>query len=150
MKIQALTRANAEAITTWRYAGRYSTYDVDETPTPERGYWAVTNETELVGYCCFGAEARVPGIEEEKGTLDVGYGMRPDLIGHGLGAAFVAAIPEFGIREFSPTRLRLLVLSWNDRSRRVAERLGFEEERMVPSAEGDFRVMVRTPRVSKE
>lgn len=138
MEIQALTKANAEAIATWRYPGRYSTYDVGQTVTPSRGYWAVTHETELVGYCCFGPEARVPEIDEEEGTLDVGYGMRPDLVGQGLGDAFVAEILDFGVREFSPQRLRLLILSWNERSRMVAEALGFEEESMVSSAERDF------------
>jgi hypothetical protein len=29
----------------------------------------------LIGYCCFGAPARVGGAEEEPGTLDVGYGL---------------------------------------------------------------------------
>jgi [ribosomal protein S18]-alanine N-acetyltransferase len=146
MEIQRLTEANAEAIATWRYTGRYSTYDVREILTPSRGYWAVTSETELVGYCCFGPEGRPPGIDEEEGTLDVGYGIRPDLVGRGLGAAFVAAILDFGLAKFTPKRFRLLILGWNERSRRVAETLGFEQERMASSAERDFRVMVRPAR----
>jgi hypothetical protein len=34
---------------------------------------------EVVGFCCFGPEARVKGQREEEGTLDIGGGVRPDL-----------------------------------------------------------------------
>ena len=143
MDIRALTEADAEAIRGWRYPGRYSTYDVGDSISAVRGYWAVAHEAELVGYCCFGPEARVPGVDEEAGTLDVGYGLRPDLVGRGLGRAFVEAILDFAVDQFSPRRLRLLILSWNERSRKVAEALGFEDEGVVPSDEGDFLVMTR-------
>lgn len=63
-----MTKADAEAIAAWRYRGRYSTYDVGEIVTSARG--SVAHETELVGYCCFGPEARVPGIDEEEGTTE--------------------------------------------------------------------------------
>ena len=138
-----MTAARGKAISTWRYPDRYSTYDIHETPSPEAGYWAVLDEGELVGYCCFGAEARVPGIGEEEGTLDVGYGMRPDLVGMGSGRGFVAAILAFAADEFSTDRMRLLILGWNQRSRKVAEALGFRQTGSVPGTEGDFLVMTR-------
>ena len=143
MEIRPLTEAHGDAIATWRYPDRYSTYDVGEGATPADGYWAVVSEGELVGYCCFGLEARVPGIEEEGDTLDVGYGMRPDLLGKGFGRAFVAAIVDFAVDEFSPQRLRLLILTWNQRSRKVAEALGFQKTGIAGSGEGDFLVMMR-------
>jgi ribosomal-protein-alanine N-acetyltransferase len=143
MKIRALTETDAEAVATWRYPGRYQTYDVSEVVTPEHGFWAVEHEATLVGYCCFGHEARVPGVVEEAGILDVGYGMRPDLMGQGLGRDFVGAILDFAVRRFSPSRLRLLILDWNDRSRKVADALGFESDGVLRSTEGDFLVMTR-------
>jgi [ribosomal protein S18]-alanine N-acetyltransferase len=143
VEVRPLTRADAEAIAGWRYPDRYSTYDVKEILTPAGGHWAVFHDGELVGYCSFGAPARVPGVDEEAGTLDVGYGMRPDLVGHGLGREFVSAILAFALRRFAPRRLRLLILTWNERSRKVAEALGFKQERIAPSAEGDFLVLVR-------
>ena len=127
----------------WRYPDEYSTYDVGEIVAPADGCWAVEDEGELVGYCCFGPEARVPGVEEEEGTLDVGYGMRPDLVGKGFGRAFVEAIVDFAEGEFSSQRLRLLILSWNQRSRKVAEALGFQNIGIAESGEGDFLVMTR-------
>jgi [ribosomal protein S18]-alanine N-acetyltransferase len=143
MQVRPLTPADSEAIATWRYAGRDSTYDVTGPVTPEQGIWAVDHRSEVVGYCCFGAEARVPGVEEEAGTLDVGYGLRPDLVGKGLGRGFVMAILEFATAEFSQGRLRVLILSWNDRSRKVAVACGFESAGVVTSEEGDFLVLTR-------
>ena len=146
MKIRTLTETDAEAIATWRYPGRYQTYDVREVVTSEAGFWAVEHQATLVGYCCFGHEARVPGAVEEAGTLDIGYGMRPDLMGQGLGREFVGAILDFAVRRFSPSRLRLLILDWNDRSRKVAVALGFESEGVLRSTGGDFLVMTRGSR----
>jgi len=143
MKIRTLTETDAEAVATWRYPGRYQTYDVSEVVTSEAGFWAVEHEATLVGYCCFGHEARVPGAVEEAGILDIGYGMRPDLTGQGLGREFVGAILDFAVRRFSPSRLRLLILDWNDRSRKVAVALGFRSEGVLRSTEGDFLVMTR-------
>ena len=125
----------------------YSTSgDVGEVVSAEDGYWAVEHDMELIGYCCFGDEARVPGVEEEVGTLDVGYGLRPDLVGRGHGPAFARAILAFGVDRFAPERLRLLILNWNERSRKVAERLGFARDGSVESVEGVFLVMRRSAR----
>jgi RimJ/RimL family protein N-acetyltransferase len=143
MEIRMLTEADSEAIATWRYPGRYATYDADEPVTPERGSWAVEHEGDLVGYCSFGDAARVPGVVEEEGILDVGYGMRPDLMGRGLGREFVGAVLDHAAREFSPQRFRLLILDWNERSRKVVAALGFRKEDVVRSTEGDFVVMTR-------
>jgi RimJ/RimL family protein N-acetyltransferase len=85
-------------------------------------------------------------VFEEEGVLDVGYGMRPDLMGRGLGGTFVGAILDFGVNEFSPKRFRLLILDWNERSRKVASTLGFQREGVVHSTEGAFLVMAREAR----
>jgi [ribosomal protein S18]-alanine N-acetyltransferase len=144
MEVRPLTEAQGRGIATWRYQDQYSTYDIREVVTAADGYWAVVGEDEeLVGFCCFGQEARVPGVDEECGTLDIGYGMRPDCVGKGLGRVFVTAIVDFAIDEFSPQQLRLLILSWNQRSRKVAEALGFQKRGLVRGGEGDFLVMIR-------
>jgi RimJ/RimL family protein N-acetyltransferase len=142
MDVRPLTSDDAVAIATWRYPGRYSTYDVREVVDSDRGFWAVSHGGELVGYCCFGAEARVPGAVEEDGTMDVGYGMRPDLVGHGMGRGFVEAVCDFAV-SFGPQRLRLLILVWNERSLSVARALGFESQGLINSTEGVFVVMTR-------
>lgn len=143
MEVLPLTPAVAEEIASWRYPGRYATYDVNEVRSPESGYWSVHRDGELVGSCCFGEEARVPGAIEEDGTLDVGYGMRPDLMGQGLGRDFIAAILAFALQRFAPTRFRVLILDWNDRSRAAARSAGFVEDGAIESDEGTFVVMTR-------
>jgi RimJ/RimL family protein N-acetyltransferase len=148
LSVRRLTSADAEAIATWRYPGRESTYDELEPVTSERGYWAVTRGSELVGKCCFGVPARVPPVEEEEGTLDVGYGLRPDLVGKGLGPAFVEAILDFARGEFAPSRFRVLILDWNRRSQKVAAALGFREDEVIASSEGDFVVLTRPATIS--
>src|SRR5438093_5818483 len=80
----------AEVIAAWRYEAAY-VYDADATATdsflhPDYRYYRVVNEGgELVGFCNFGADARVAGYEYPDDALDVGVGMRPDLVGHWLG-----------------------------------------------------------------
>jgi [ribosomal protein S18]-alanine N-acetyltransferase len=143
VEIRPLTSDDAQRITTWRYPDRYSTYDVNEVIYAAKGYWSVYDDDELVGYCCFGFEARVPGVEEEAGTIDIGYGMRPDLVGKGLGRSFLGAILEFAESTFSERSHRLLILDWNGRSRALAERMGFEEKAAVVSHEGIFVILRR-------
>jgi ribosomal-protein-alanine N-acetyltransferase len=141
VEVHPLAPAEAREIVTWRYPGRFATYDVGEVVTAERGFWAVRDGGRLVGYCCFGHEARVPGVVEERGVLDVGYGMKPDLMGQGLGRGFIRSILAFASTEFFPRRFRLLILDWNTRSRAAARSVGFEETGGVESTEGTFVVM---------
>jgi [ribosomal protein S18]-alanine N-acetyltransferase len=147
MEVRALTSADAAAIGSWRYPGRYSTYNFDGPPAlASDHHWAVTEAEELIGYCCFGAPARVAGAEEEPGTLDVGYGLAPDRMGRALGHRFVDAILDFALERFDPERLRLYVLDWNERSKKVAAGHGFTVESVLQSHEGPFFVMVRRAR----
>lgn len=146
MRIRALTGAGAATIAAWRYAGKYSTYDVTDPSDLATDHWAVTEGGELVGYCCFGAAARVAAAEPAVGTLDIGYGMKPELMGRGRGLRFVAAILEFALRRHDPQRLRLYVLEWNERSRKVASAHGFVVESELRSGDELFLVMVRSAR----
>jgi RimJ/RimL family protein N-acetyltransferase len=138
LAIAPLTPDQAAAIGGWRYPDRYATYDVTE-PADLDGAFAVTEGGVLVGFCCFGQEARVPGVDAADGVLDVGYGMRPDLMGQGRGAVFVSSIVAFGVDRFRPESLRLSICRWNERSRRAALRQGFA----VTGAAGEFDVLER-------
>ena len=147
MKVRALTSADAAAIAAWRYPGRYATYDCDDAASLERDHWAVIGERgALGGYCAFGAPARVAGAAAEAGTLDIGYGMRPEVMGGGGGRRFVAAILEFAVAREDPERMRLFVLDWNERSRRVAAAHGFVEQGLVEGDDARFLVIVRPAR----
>jgi [ribosomal protein S18]-alanine N-acetyltransferase len=130
--VRQLTAADAEQIATWRYEGQWRTYDSrpeDGLLRAESGYQAVVDPATgaFVGYICTGAEARVPGLTEKAGVIDVGAGMRPDLVGSRIGSEFGAAVlghiaAHAGTGDF---RLRAVVLDWNERSLRLCSRLGF-------------------------
>jgi [ribosomal protein S18]-alanine N-acetyltransferase len=147
VQARELTVEEAERPLDWHYPEPYETYDAAWPLGSDRGFFAVDDDSgELVGYGCVGAEARVPGVEEEAGTVDVGYGMRPDLIGHGRGREFVGAVIAHATEGEPTARLRMSILRWNERSRRVAEAHGFS----VVAQVGEFDVLVREGGASAE
>ena len=128
MRVRDLTPADLDDIAGWRYDDRWAVYDSDGPLDPELGYWAVVEGSRanerLVGFGCLGEDARVPGLPEADGVLDVGVGMRPDLVGQGRGPAFATTVLDFAHAR-GATRLRAVVQDWNTRSLRLVERLGF-------------------------
>jgi ribosomal-protein-alanine N-acetyltransferase len=129
-----MSERDADAITTWWYEGPYAFYDSPPNArqsllNPAYHYYAVTSDGDLMGFCCFGEDARVPGGAYPAGPLDVGLGMRPDLTGRGLGLAFFEAILAFGRERFHPAVFRLTVAAFNKRAIRVYERAGFRRTR---------------------
>ncbi len=135
--LRPITRADAEAISRWRYGEPYSMYDGDPASVPSLLeprflYHAVYDERgELAGYFCFGEDARVRagrriGVYEREPALDVGLGMSPELVGRGLGAEFVLAGLRFAKEKYSPPAFRLTVAAFNRRAARVYEKVGFE------------------------
>ena len=135
--LKPITCADARAISRWRYGEPYSFYDGDPTSVdslmePRFLYHSVFDEhEELVGYFCFGEDARVSdgrllGVYEREPALDIGLGMRPDLAGRGLGEEFVRAGLRFAKETYEPPAFRLTVAAFNHRAIRVYERVGFE------------------------
>jgi RimJ/RimL family protein N-acetyltransferase len=132
-----LTEAEANAMLRWRYAGEYAIYNLANAPTadevaflvdPHNGYFGISNEDgEFVAFCCFGADAQVPGGDYTAPALDIGLGLQPDLTGHGLGTGLLAAILDFAAQRFAPTALRATIASFNLRSQRVFAKDGFHE-----------------------
>lgn len=129
-----MTDAAARDIVVWRYEAEYALYDLtaEALPVllePANGYYAAFDEQgTLVGFCCFGEEARVPGGDYAgPDLLDVGVGLRPDLTGHGFGPRFLSAVLAFACRNSSPRGFRVTVAAFNRRSRRMCERIGFCE-----------------------
>lgn len=132
LEIRPLTSADAADIATWRYGGDWTIYDSRPQDGPlehANGYWAVTGAGggPLVGFCCLGFDARVPGLAAAAGVEDVGVGMRPRFTGGGHGAAFMGAVVDFARAESGTARLRAVVQSWNTRSLRVCRSAGLTE-----------------------
>lgn len=148
-----MTEADARAIMTWRYDGVYGVYNIDgdgddpvellaELLDRRSPYYAVRN-VELdasgapVGFFCYGSSAGVdfgeaePYLYNDDGSLNGGLGMRPDLTGRGLGAAFTQAGAAFGVAQYHPTFIRFYVLPFNERALRAYERAGFRRVGVV-------------------
>jgi RimJ/RimL family protein N-acetyltransferase len=131
-----MTETDARAILAWRYDEPYAIYNADPTAReegiaalldPANAYFAaVSPDDGVVGYCCFGPDARVPGGDyADPDALDVGLGLRPDLTGGGQGLGFVRAMLAFGRAHFAATRFRMTVAAFNVRAQRVYARAGF-------------------------
>jgi RimJ/RimL family protein N-acetyltransferase len=124
--LRPLAAEDGMTVAGWRYPGPWAVYDAVAVPRADEGFWAVVDATgELVGFACFGAAARVPGLPELAGTLDVGLGLRPDLTGRGHGAALGRAVVAHARTIAPDERLRCAVQAWNERSLRVARASGF-------------------------
>ena len=134
MKLRPLGADDRAAIEAWRYPPPYETYDHDE---PIRGeYLAAYEDGELVGYVCFGEPARVEGMRDEPGLIDVGWGLRPDLMGRGIGPRLIAA----ALAAHPGARHRIAVYDWNLRAQRAPEKCGFV---LTGERVGDFVLMER-------
>ena len=83
----------------------------------------------LAGYCCYGIDAQVPGgvyLKNEPEILDIGVGLAPRLTGQGRGTAFVGQILKFGFNTYHPDKFRVSVASFNKRSLKTFQNLGFK------------------------
>jgi [ribosomal protein S18]-alanine N-acetyltransferase len=127
-----MAQADAVAVARWHYPEPFSFYDwaADEDDLAEllnadlRGeaYFAAEDEAgALVGFFSFRQDGR---------TLVVGLGLRPDLTGQRLGAAFLSAGLDYGRDRFAPSEFSLAVATFNERAIKVYERSGFERVRV--------------------
>jgi ribosomal-protein-alanine N-acetyltransferase len=131
-----MTETDARTVLAWQYDGPFAIYNADPATVeegtaalldPANAYFAAVGpDGAVIGYCCFGPDARVPGGNyAEPDALDVGLGLRPNLTGRGRGLAFVRAVLAFGRARFAPARFRLTVAAFNVRAQRVYARAGF-------------------------
>ncbi len=139
----------------WRYPAPYDIYNLEADPldgllAPDLYFHGVWDEGgAFVGYCCFGAEARVTGgdyPDDLPSVVDVGFGLRPGLTGQGLGHRFLGAILRTAEETFSPRHYRATILEFNARSQRTFARHGFEQTgRFTRPRDGRVFVQVTRP-----
>ena len=72
---------------------------------------------DLIGFCTFGSDARVPGGDYCAPALDIGLGN---------GSRYVAAVADLAAAAFQPEQMRVTISEWNKRAQRVWEHTGFE------------------------
>jgi len=135
-QIHPMTKEQALRIITWSYQPPYGVYDLNPEDlngllNPDfRYHYTLDREGELVGYCCYGKDAQVPGGDYASGepqVLDVGVGLHPDLTGQGRGRAFVAAVLNHAWHVYRPEVFRVTIAEFNRRSLQTFRNLGFEE-----------------------
>jgi [ribosomal protein S18]-alanine N-acetyltransferase len=121
LTISEMTEDLHAAMRRWRYPPPYDFYDGDVDPPPplnrERYFAALDADCELVGFYYF---------EQKPPDLDYGLGLRPDLVGQGLGLEFFLAGLAFAHERYRPRRVFLHVAEFNKRALRVYERAGFK------------------------
>lgn len=156
-----ITYDEAREVLTWRYPGLPTLYnpapdeledDIDVLLTPVYNYYAVrSGEGLLVGFCCYGSDAQVPGGDYSlRNAVDVGLGMNPALVGRGLSHPFLAAILDWGRQCFVPDYFRATVAAINVRSLGMFARAGFlvtqrfrPQDRPQDQSSHEFLVMLR-------
>ena len=155
-RFSLITEQEATAVLHWHYddltvmlqpVEQNFEEDLHALLLPEFNYYAVYDEAdELVGFCCYGEDAQVVGGDYTAPALDVGMGLRPDLVGQGRAQAFLQAVLEWGSLRFAPEMFRCTVAAANPRSQRMFARAGFMAvQRFAASTviDLDFIVMVR-------
>jgi len=130
-----ITEDEARTVLCWRYPTMavFLEQDADELEDdvaallrPDYHYYTAHDETgRLVGFCCFGEDAQVPGGDYTLPALDIGLGLHPDLIGRGLSHSFLEKVLALGQRLFEPEFFRATVAAVNAPSLRLFEGSGF-------------------------
>lgn len=149
-RVVPLTREHATDLCTWAYPAPYDCYDMtdadpDELICPELGFHALLDGHRLIGFRSFGEDGRVPGWDYDQAALDTGGGLRPDLVGQGLGRKVISAGLAFGRAQFKPLAFRITVATFNKRALRTVELLGFQQvgEFDATTDRGRYAVLVR-------
>ena len=145
LEIRPFTPEEAVVAASWRYPGVLAMYDAKPEAWPEflvrsesgHGYYAIVDHGELVGFCCFGPEGRVPGQPPgDEDLLDVGGGIRPDLVGRGLGGVGLPQVLAYARQRFSPPGFRTAIASFNRRSIVLCRWIGFRPTATFPGPGG--------------
>jgi GNAT superfamily N-acetyltransferase len=134
--VQPLEETHAREILAWRYEPPYDIYDlhgddgdeiVKSLLIPDYAYHAILGpDKELVAFCCFGEDARVPGGNYSEEALDLGLGVRPDLTGQGQGQIYIQTILDYARRYYAPRIYRVTIAEFNTRAQRAWTKAGFQ------------------------
>jgi ribosomal-protein-alanine N-acetyltransferase len=157
LRVKPLSADQVREFIRWEYAGPYAIYNMspeDEEAEvrffldPENGYWGISDqEGAFLGFCNFGADARVPGGDYAKEAVDIGMGMRPDLTGQGQGALYAAAVFDFAVAQYPDQKQRVTIAEFNERAQQLCRKFGFVQTERFLREKDDrpFVIMVRVP-----
>ena len=142
--------ADAHNISSWHYPDDYSIYDVDADPQLQSAIYDEKNwGTKL--FSVFNGGDQLIGIlsfeyDASKQYVELGLGLKPELVGQGMGQSFAEACVHL-VQVFYPdTTIILHVACFNQRAIKVYERVGFGKtnirERKINGKEYIFQEMI--------
>jgi len=153
VSIRPFREGEATDVAAWAYEPPFEIYNGDPENQQDYlsvdpdgfGYYAVvdTDSGGVIGFCCFGPEARVKGQEQRQGTIDIGGGVHPELLSEGIATDLLPLIMDFARDRFAPEQFRTAVASFNDRSTRLCLSAGFEIVRRFQGPSREFQELVR-------
>ena len=143
--IEPLSDEAAACIAGWHYDPPFDFYDfaaepddlaelLDPARRGDRYFGAFDEAGELIGFFY---------LAKRESEVEIGLGLRPDVTGRGLGAAYLENGLEFARSRFGLDRFRLSVATFNERAIKVYERAGFRRVRTETRhlALGDFEFL---------
>jgi len=113
----------------WKYKGKYSFYDTTadkedlaeflDPKTWDRTFAVLNKENDLIGFYSYTFQDEI---------MWIGFGLKPDLTGQGLGKEFVKSGIEYGIEHFDYQKehIMLAVAEFNKRAIKLYKNLGFK------------------------
>jgi enoyl-CoA hydratase/carnithine racemase/GNAT superfamily N-acetyltransferase len=126
-RVRQLTVEDGLDLASWSRPGAWHIEDAMQAPEPDEGYWAVVDSNDvLLGFCCVGAAARVPGAPRDDYVIDVAIGIRPQLAGRGWSGELGRAAVRYASDVALDRRLRTTVPEWNEVGRHAAQQAGFK------------------------
>jgi RimJ/RimL family protein N-acetyltransferase len=141
-----IAKKNAAKIASWRYPPPYELYnmrgDGSEFLDPRLNYhvWRIRGHAKA--FLCWGTDAQVPGYSYDEERLDVGWGLAPEMVGHGLGKLLVLSVLQFVGECTARERFRATVADFNERCRRACRNSGFREVAAFESSFSGRRFIV--------
>ena len=101
---------DALTILKWQYISPYDYYNFNANTTQEdlrylldrkNAFFALLNlPGQLEGYCSFGSDGQVLGGCYSTQALDIGMGIKPDLVGQGRGKLYALTVARYGINQY--------------------------------------------------
>jgi len=133
ISIKDMKREYGVEIAKWEYEDAYAFYNHDadfKDECMDGNHFAFFNEKdELIGYMCFGVEARIPTTERavySDDYLDIGLHIKPDYTGKKLGSTFIKTAYDFALATYNTNKLRATIASFNHRAIKLCINNGFE------------------------
>ncbi|PSR17741.1 hypothetical protein C8255_11050 [filamentous cyanobacterium CCP3] len=106
----------------WCYGFPYDDYNLDADKSheispylvdPKNDFWAILNrQGELEGFCSFGADGQASGGDYSAKALDIGIGIRSDLVGRGRGKQYAQAVAEQAMKKHRAQQLRVMIAAF--------------------------------------